>query len=71
MKKILIKCVATATMILLAASCGKGDGDAEYGNSFVYIPQATQSGGLNIIILFHRERALIHTILRLKREMSR
>ncbi len=47
MKKILIKCVATATMILLAASCGKGDGDAEYGNSFVYIPQATQSGGLN------------------------
>lgn len=34
---------------LLTISCTKGDGEADYGNQFVYIPQATASGGIDNI----------------------
>lgn len=47
MKK-LLKYIGIATAVLVSAvSCNKGDGDAYYGNCFIYIPQATQSGGIN------------------------
>ncbi|NDV82488.1 DUF1735 domain-containing protein [Bacteroides sp. 51] len=39
-----------AVMMLCAivvAGCEEGDGDADYGFAYVYIPQATASGGLN------------------------
>lgn len=32
---------------LLAFSCQKGDGDVDYGNTYIYIPQATVSGGID------------------------
>lgn len=32
---------------LLTLSCQKGDGDADYGNELVYMPQATVSGGID------------------------
>ena len=31
----------------LAFSCQKGDGEADYGNQYIYIPQATVSGGID------------------------
>lgn len=31
----------------LAFSCQKGDGEADYGNSLIYIPQATVSAGID------------------------
>ncbi|MCD8029330.1 MAG: DUF1735 domain-containing protein [Bacteroides sp.] len=32
---------------LLVAGCKEGDGDADYGFAYIYMPQATVSGGLN------------------------
>ncbi len=32
---------------LLIAGCKEGDGDANYGFAYIYMPQATVSGGLN------------------------
>lgn len=39
--------LSIAAAALLTLSCQKGDGDADYGNEFVYIPQATVSGGID------------------------
>lgn len=33
--------------LLLANSCRRGDGDADYGNSYIYMPQATVNAGLD------------------------
>ncbi len=38
------------TVVLIAgvfASCQKGDGNVQYGYTYVYMPQATATGGLN------------------------
>jgi hypothetical protein len=38
------------TVVLITAvflSCQKGDGDTAYGNTVIYMPQATSTGGLN------------------------
>ena len=34
-------------MPLSFSSCEKGDGDLDYGEGFIYIAQATLTGGLN------------------------
>lgn len=39
--------LSVAAAALLSLSCQKGDGDVDYGNEFVYIPQATVSGGID------------------------
>lgn len=39
--------LSIAAAALLTLSCQKGDGDADYGNEFVYMPQATVSGGID------------------------
>lgn len=39
--------IMAVSAALLAVSCQKGDGDVDYGNMLVYIPQATVSGGLD------------------------
>ena len=36
-----------ALCALVSVSCQKGDGDAEYGNAFVYIPQAMTNGTID------------------------
>lgn len=46
MKHRIISIIA-ALSTLLAVSCEKGDGDVDYGNSYIYIPQATANGGIN------------------------
>lgn len=46
MKRFLMA-ISIAAAALLSLSCQKGDGDADYGNEFVYIPQATVSGGID------------------------
>ena len=38
---------ALTACALLAFSCTKGDGDADYGNPYIYIPQAMFDGGLS------------------------
>lgn len=43
MRKLITALTACA---LLAFSCTKGDGDADYGNTYIYIPQAMFDGGL-------------------------
>ena len=45
--KSLMKFLAVIAAVMSFVSCIKGDGDAEYGNCYIYIPQATQSGSLN------------------------
>lgn len=39
--------IIAALSTLLAVSCQKGDGDVDYGNSLIYIPQATVNGGID------------------------
>lgn len=46
MKSIILP-VITVLSTFLAFSCQKGDGEADYGNSLIYIPQATVSGGID------------------------
>lgn len=44
------KTILFATIFLsafMALSCQKGDSEVDYGNSFIYIPQAMVSGGIN------------------------
>lgn len=43
------KTVIIAAVLITAAfaGCEKGDGEADYGFDYVYMPQATTSGGLN------------------------
>lgn len=45
MKKVLYSLIAAAACILSVA-CQKNDGDIDYGNTLIYIPQATVNGGL-------------------------
>lgn len=45
--KAIFKLLAAAAISIIVFSCAKGDGDADYGNYLIYIPQATQSGGIN------------------------
>ena len=40
MRNIILSVIA-AMSAMLAVSCQKGDGEADYGNSLIYIPQAT------------------------------
>lgn len=44
MKKLFTVLLAASALLML--SCTKGDGDADYGNTFIYIPQAMADGGL-------------------------
>ena len=37
---------ALTACAILAFSCTKGDGDADYGNTYIYLPQAMADGGL-------------------------
>ena len=46
MKKIL-SIFASIALAALCISCQKGDGDAEYGNILVYIPQAMTNGSID------------------------
>jgi len=39
--------ITIAAASLLSLSCQKGDGDADYGNQYIYMPQATVSGGID------------------------
>lgn len=41
----IIKLFVAVFSLVVVFSCAKGDGDADYGNCLIYIPQATQSGG--------------------------
>ena len=46
MRNIILSVIA-AMSAMLAVSCQKGDGEADYGNSLIYIPQATVSAGID------------------------
>lgn len=46
MKRIFI-ILSVVASILLAFSCQKGDGDVDYGNNYIYMPQSKVTGGLN------------------------
>lgn len=48
MKKIFSVLASLATLVFFV-SCQKGDGDAEYGNALVYIPQAFTNGTIDNI----------------------
>ncbi len=43
MKKINRTILLAVCGLMAATACQKGDGDADYGNALIYIPQATQS----------------------------
>lgn len=46
MKSRILSAVAVLSAFM-AFSCQKGDGEADYGNQYIYIPQATVSGGID------------------------
>ncbi len=46
MKKIILSAIISLS-VLVTFSCQKGDGEADYGNSFIYMPQSMVSGGIN------------------------
>ena len=46
MRNIILSVIA-AMSAMLAVSCQKGDGEVDYGNSLIYIPQATVSAGID------------------------
>ena len=49
MKRFFIIILSVLSVFLLAASCEKADGEAEYGNLLVYIPQAMTNGTIDNI----------------------
>lgn len=46
-KRSVFACMALCTLINIMVGCQEGDGNLDYGFGYVYIPQATVSGGLN------------------------
>lgn len=47
MKRNIKSILLTALCMVALCGCQKGDGDAEYGNAYVYMPQATLSAGID------------------------
>lgn len=45
--KLALATIGLCTLMIVVQGCEKGDGDLDYGFAYIYIPQATVSGGLN------------------------